>query len=112
MNKKMETPYTSKSDKSFWKTGVESVCLEKQLFSLIHEIKIEKENPRISSAGSCFAQHVGEWLIKHGFLFNQSTIERNSISSFALGNIYTPRSLLQWLDIIEIQSPSYMQYSV
>ncbi len=108
----METPYTSKSDKSFWKTAVESVCLEKELFSLIHEIKIEKENPRISSVGSCFAQHVGEWLIKNGFIFNQSTIERNSISSFALGNIYTPRSLLQWLDIIEIQNPSYIQYDV
>ena len=95
------TPYNDRDEKFFWRSGVASINLGHQTFDKLHRINLPIENPKISSAGSCFAQHVGRWLNKEGYLFNQSTIETNQVSSFAFGNIYTPRCFLQWFDIID-----------
>lgn len=95
------TPYNNRDEIFFWRSAVASVKLGQQTFDKLHGINLPIENPKISSAGSCFAQHVGRWLNKEGYLFNQSKIETNQVSSFAFGNIYTPRCFLQWFDIID-----------
>ena len=98
---KAATPYENKEDSRFWKTGVVAVELGKEQFSCLNQFKPFVNNPRISSIGSCFAQHVGKWLQNNKFNFNQSHIEKNQIASFAFGNIYTPRCFIQWLDMAE-----------
>lgn len=91
------TPYSEKAEKSFWKTGVAQVNLGDEPFKLIHNLLISKENSKLSSIGSCFAQHVGKWLLENDYSFNRSQLDKKQISSFAFGNVYTPKCLLQWL---------------
>jgi hypothetical protein len=95
------TPYSLKGDKSFWKTAVAELKLGTENFNELHQLSFSKRTTRIASMGSCFAQHVGKWLIHGGFNFKTSQLERQQISSFAFGNIYTPRCFLQWLDLAE-----------
>ena len=92
---KLTTPYTEGKKTSFWRTGVRSVKLGEERFHRLHAIEIDKEKTKISSAGSCFAQHVGKWLLDRGYSFCQSSLYNNQVASFAFGNIYTPRSLIQ-----------------
>jgi len=98
------TPYSNKGETFFWRTGVANIKLGQGTFTQLHQIDLGIENPRISSIGSCFAQHVGKWLNAGGYSFNQSKIETGQVSSFAFGNLYTPRCLLQWFDIVETES--------
>lgn len=93
------TPYSEKSEKSFWKTGVANIDLGKAPFQSIHNLLISKDNNSISSVGSCFAQHVGKWMIENNYPFNRSKLDSRQISSFAFGNVYTPRCFLQWLTL-------------
>lgn len=93
------TPYSEKSEKSFWKTGVANIDLGKAPFQSIHNLLISKDNCSISSVGSCFAQHVGKWMIENNYPFNRSKLDSRQISSFAFGNVYTPRCFLQWLTL-------------
>ena len=85
------TPYSEKAEKFFWKTGVAQVNLGDEPFKSIHSLLISKENSKISSIGSCFAQHVGKWLLENDYSFNRSQLDKKQISSFAFGNVYTPR---------------------
>lgn len=104
INNTSPTPYSNKSGNSFWRTGVANVDLGNETFPLLHQMDLGTNNPRISSIGSCFAQHVGKWLNTAGYSFNQSKIEINQVSSFAFGNLYTPKCLLQWFDIADKKS--------
>ncbi|ABV37699.1 conserved hypothetical protein [Shewanella sediminis HAW-EB3] len=104
MKRSGSTPYSDKGETFFWRTGVASIKLGQETFTQLHQIDLGIDNPRISSIGSCFAQHVGKWLNAGGYSFNQSKIETNQVSSFAFGNLYTPRCLLQWFDIAETES--------
>ncbi|NRD73314.1 GSCFA domain-containing protein [Shewanella sp. VB17] len=99
------TPYNDKGEASFWRTAVASITLGQDIFPLLHQITLNINNPRISSIGSCFAQHVGQWLNAGGYRFNQSKLEMQQVSSFAFGNLYTPRCLLQWLNINYARKP-------
>ncbi|WP_394146889.1 GSCFA domain-containing protein [Shewanella atlantica] len=98
------TPYSNKGENTFWRTGVANIKLGQEIFTQLHQIDLGIDNPRISSIGSCFAQHVGRWLNAEGYTFNQSKIETNQVSSFAFGNLYTPRCLLQWFDMAQSES--------
>ncbi len=106
------TPYSELEDKCFWKAGVADVELGTELFDRLHQINIDVKNPRISSVGSCFAQHVGKWLLQGQHSFNQSQLDTEQVSSFAFGNIYTPRSFLQWLDFASAATTDTVDYSI
>ncbi|MEC4726540.1 GSCFA domain-containing protein [Shewanella sp. D64] len=112
------TPYNNQGKYAFWRTAVASIELGQEEFTQLHQIDIAIKNPRISSIGSCFAQHVGKWLNSGGYQFNQSKLETNQISSFAFGNLYTPRCLLQWFDMgdndksFDINSAVYTHNSI
>lgn len=93
------TAYGRQKETQFWKTGVAQIELGVDSFGFFDAPLINKKPGSIASVGSCFAQHVGKWLLDNGYCFRQSQLCSNQISSFALGNIYTPRCLLQWLKL-------------
>ncbi len=93
-----KSPYETQPEKSFWRTGMTQIDLGNELFQSLSELQFTDENIKIASVGSCFAQHVGRWLISNGFKFSQSDLDTQRESSFAFGNIYTPKCLLQWLN--------------
>ena len=99
------TPYNNQEENAFWRTAVANIKLGQEEFSQLHQIDLATNAPRISSIGSCFAQHVGKWLNAGGYQFNQSKLETNQTSSFAFGNLYTPRCLLQWFDMSDNLKP-------
>ncbi len=98
------TPYSYLDKKSFWKTGVAQADVGSEVIENIHSLKAMDRNTRICSAGSCFAQNVGNWLINNGFNFKASNLGMDQNSSFGFGNIYTPKSFLQWLTYSEDKS--------
>lgn len=89
MNTQFLTPYSEQAEQYFWKTGVAEIDLGKVPFQSIHNLLISKDNSSISSVGSCFAQHVGKWMIDNNYPFNRSKLDSRQISSFAFGNVYT-----------------------
>lgn len=99
MNTQFLTPYSEQAEQYFWKTGVAKIDLGKVPFQSIHNLLISEDNSSISSVGSCFAQHVGKWMIENNYPFNRSKLDSRQISSFAFGNVYTPRCFLQWLTL-------------
>ena len=62
----MENPYKDLSDKFFWKKAVSEINFF-DLDSLWNPIDLN--NKKISTAGSCFAQHLSRALKTNGFNF-------------------------------------------
>ncbi len=89
-------PYPRHRKDIFWRTAVADIEVGKDLFQdLVTDLPVNPKS-RIVSAGSCFAQHIGKWLEGNGFPFLRSRVNAHQVSSFAFGNIYTVRSLVQW----------------
>lgn len=106
---KNKLPYDSSDKHLFWRTAVASKDPSTNYFdNLTPRFKILKKH-KISSAGSCFAQHIGNWLTKNNYTYLRSKLNTDETSSFAFGNIYTPHSLLQWFT----KSKEYLaEYSI
>ena len=92
-------PYMDLGARAFWKTAVAQPLANKQKLANLHGDLIPNAQMKIASVGSCFAQHVGGWLSAAGYRFLSSKLLESSNSSFATGNIYTPRALTQWLEM-------------
>lgn len=90
-------PYDSSNESAFWRTGVAKYNPGQDSFPQLTSPLPFNKDSLISSAGSCFAQHLGHWLIAHQYQFLQSSLLDSQVSSFAFGNLYTAKSLLQWL---------------
>lgn len=102
-------PYSDLSINNFWKTGVsiKSFFDINDLWSPKFEI-LPKH--KISTFGSCFAQHIGRALIQRGFkwyntepaptgMSEKSIINFNyNVFSSRTGNIYTTSLLKQWVE--------------
>lgn len=100
------TPYESLPEIAFWRTGV---CdADPQAMRSIYERKwLIKQNNRITTAGSCFAQHIARYLKQNGFKVLDmepapraipEAVSRQfgfGLYSARYGNIYTARQLLQ-----------------
>lgn len=94
----MDHPYTRMGGEKFWRSAVS----EKEPGASFRGIWAPKfaisADTKLISAGSCFAQHVGAWLLENGYAWLPSRIAPDGTGfSFALGNIYTPKALIQWL---------------
>lgn len=95
----MSNPYKGLDDSRYWKTCVAT----KEIDSL--PIEIGKTFPigpddRIVTAGSCFAQNVGKYLVKHypdRLLTHDEVTDGMPLFSAAYGNIYTSRQMLELL---------------
>lgn len=94
----MEHPYERLGGEKFWRVSVsekEAGAPFRGIWSPKFEVNHET---KLISAGSCFAQHVGMWLQDNGYAWEPSRLAPEGAGfSFALGNIYTPAALLQWL---------------
>lgn len=102
----MKSPYSALPARSFWRSGVSEAHpltvedLYRKKFSIA-------ESDRIATAGSCFAQHVSNYLQKNGYqvldvepppsALPEEEAKRfgYKIYSARFGNIYTVRQLLQ-----------------
>lgn len=101
-------PYSELPEKAFWKLAVSN----RNLFDIQDlwdpKFKICPQN-KITTYGSCFAQHIGQALQQRGFNwliteiapnnYNQKQIELENYNVFSArtGNIYTTSLLNQWL---------------
>ena len=84
----MENPYKDLSDKFFWKKAVSEINFF-DLDSLWNPIDLN--NKKISTAGSCFAQHLSRALKTNGFNFVDYELPDKlfqKISILNLGIIY------------------------
>ena len=100
----MKSPYSDLPKSAFWKSAVSER-------GDLHGIYVRKweiaTSDKIATAGSCFAQHIGRHLKRHGFNVMdmepspQALSEKDqlifgySTYSARYGNIYTTRQLLQ-----------------
>lgn len=102
----MKSPYQSRRDRHFWRTGVTDQ--HALAFSEIYSKKFEiDQSAGIATAGSCFAQHISRHMKAKGFSVIDYEPGLDGISddlrkkfgyglySARYGNIYTPRHLLQ-----------------
>lgn len=99
-------PYQSLPPTAFWKRAVASRPLADIDPVVDFRLTISHEM-KVSTAGSCFAQHIARYLKKSGFcyfvaeqahaLVPPAVSERNNYGLFSAryGNIYTARQLLQ-----------------
>lgn len=101
----MTSPYTNRPSRSFWRPAVAD-----RHIADFEEVAIGpffREDDRIATAGSCFAQHIGRHLKKRGvdYLdlepapsgFSPEEAHRHGFGIFSCryGNVYTVRQLLQ-----------------
>ena len=108
MDSKKRHPYEGLPDYQFWKK--EPGILDPTHFDPITDTPFKiKEQDKVITAGSCFAQHVARYLSNNGFnhlitekphpLFDPETAIKHNYGTFAAryGNIYTTRQLKQLL---------------
>lgn len=102
-------PYKTQPERAFWRASVGSRHYA-DLADLWQPMSLRK-NDRIATAGSCFAQHIGNNLAARGAafmdmepappLFTSPTEARRwgyGVFSCRYGNIYTTRQLIQLFD--------------
>ncbi|WCL53207.1 GSCFA domain-containing protein [Gimibacter soli] len=94
----MSNPYQSLGPSKFWRSGVAEIEQGKSFPDIWCPKYPVGEQSGFITAGSCFAQHVGKWLTSNGFRFSPSRLAPAFNFSFALGNIYTPALMRQWLE--------------
>ena len=110
-------PYQALPPRNFWRSAVAQRGTPhfESLWTPRFPIR---RGTRFATAGSCFAQHIGTWLRRHGHdwvdsepappAMDEATRRRegHGIFSFRTGNIYTARLLRQWvLWALEIEAP-------
>ncbi len=104
----MTNPYIGLPPENYWRTAVaqSTTPVPKKLYSKKWEIK---HDDKIATAGSCFAQHIGQRLKQSGFslldaepapaphVLDVNVQKRFGYSTYSAryGNIYTTRQLLQ-----------------
>ena len=93
----MDNPYENNYERRFWSTAVKQKLEDFQNLEVPSLSDYITENDEICTVGSCFAQHIGNLLCKKNYKFKKSRFN-NSSTSFGVGNIYTTRQLLQWLE--------------
>ncbi|MDO5631736.1 MAG: GSCFA domain-containing protein [Paracoccus sp. (in: a-proteobacteria)] len=102
-------PYQNKPEKAFWKAAVGSRHYA-DLTDLWQPMPLRRTD-RVATAGSCFAQHIGNNLARRGAAFmdmepappvfaseNEARRWGYGVFSCRYGNIYTSRQLIQLFD--------------
>jgi hypothetical protein len=99
----MNNPYSSQPDTAFWRRSVAALPTEEVDPITSVPFRIQRTD-RISTAGSCFAQHISNMLVNEGFYYlvtenapsTPGAVNENFGTFPArFGNIYSPRQLLQ-----------------
>lgn len=99
----MDNPYASQPDTAFWRRSVARLPAEEVDPITSVPFRIQRTDC-ISTAGSCFAQHISNMLVGEGFCYfvteNAPATPGAADENFGtfparFGNIYSPRQLLQ-----------------
>ena len=113
----MNNPYENLPQTAFWKPAV----AEKSLFDIgpvwAPKFNIQPKD-KVVTFGSCFAQHIGNALLKRGYAWTSYELPPEGLSeanckhfnynifSCRTGNIYTTSLLAQWVRwALELESP-------
>lgn len=99
----MSLPYEDGNKNRFWSQAVRSSLENNQNIAIENLLDFIDEDSVVSSAGSCFAQHIGNNLINRNYSFLLSKFTEDRLESFGLGNIYTTKQLRQWLEFCNRQ---------
>lgn len=106
----MTHPYENMGPQSYWKTAVATPGAHGLAGLWTPKFAVNPDH-RIVTAGSCFAQHIGNALSERGygwtdceapppFLIGAEARKFGyGVFSFRTGNIYTPSMLNQWLEL-------------
>lgn len=102
-------PYKSQPEKAFWRRAIADKHFA-EMENLWKPLTLRKED-RVATAGSCFAQHIGNNLARRGAnfmdmepappMFENEADARDfgfGVFSCRYGNIYTTRQLVQLMD--------------
>lgn len=102
-------PYKGKPDYCFWRKSISSLQMSAIDPVVRSDLSITRRD-KVATAGSCFAQHIAEWLKKAGFNYfvvekkpdgmDSHQAETNGFGVFSAryGNVYTVRQLVQLFD--------------
>ncbi len=117
------SPYWNAPNKQFWKPTIAALAKEinkdinnaelnqdliDEAIKYIHKPEFNiSEGDKFISAGSCFSEHVTNVLISSGlkWIETESNMQQSCYkdcqdsNSFRIGNIYSPLTLLQWLEM-------------
>lgn len=105
----MSHPYQSLPGHAYWKTGVMETDRDRWQGLYDPTVSISPKT-LVSTAGSCFAQHIGTWLRRAELnILDAEPVPRRmspavgrrfgyGLFSGRYGNIYTPRQMLQLLE--------------
>lgn len=104
-------PYQSLDNTRFWKTAVTEIDFNDGFAGLwTPKFQIGRD-ARILTLGSCFAQHIGRWLVQNGYTWQDCEPPSEVMAaqerldhghgqySFRTGNVYTVAQLRQWLEM-------------
>lgn len=92
----MDSPYHSQPSVAFWSRAPRSLD-----GIWTPKFAIDRRSDRIMAAGSCFSNHIGRFLLQEGFAWlsdDGASRQPGNYASFDLGNVYTARQLLFWLE--------------
>ncbi len=95
----MSNPYKDLGDSKYWKTCVATKDIDSLPIEIGKTFPIGPDD-RIVTAGSCFAQNVGKYLVKNypdRLLTHGEVAAEMPLFSAAYGNIYTSRQMLELL---------------
>lgn len=102
-------PYKSLPAPAYWRRAVSAVP-PAEIDPVLHPRFTISATDRMSTAGSCFAQHIARYMMQSGFnyfvtepghpLLDAATLQAFNYGTFSAryGNIYTVRQLLQLLE--------------
>lgn len=105
----MDNPYSKLAPSAFWKTGV-AAHNPLEIKGLWKSKFLISTGDFVTTAGSCFAQHISRAMIERGFNWLDSEplpvhlpkgfgrSHGYGVFSFRTGNIYTTSLLRQWVD--------------
>ena len=78
----MSLPYEDGNQNRFWSAAVRSSLENNQNIAFENLLDFIDEDSAVSSAGSCFAQHIGNNLINRKFNFLLSKFSDDRLESF------------------------------
>lgn len=99
---KIKNPYKNLPKYNFWRRSVSGLTLQ-EVDPVVNPKFIIKEDEKVATAGSCFAQHISKTLSKNGFNYfiteksdaPDALANNYGVYSARYGNIYSTRQLLQ-----------------
>ena len=114
------SPYTDRPESSFWRPAVAQIDVPRDIYS--KKFPISKAD-QLMTAGSCFAQHIGNALSAHGFQLIDAEPPPSELPhwkrkeygyglySARYGNIYTTLQLLQLArEALGVRPPDFISW--